>query len=486
VTATGPALQVIDGGKVDNEPPAPQDLEAEEKCLGALLIGGGMGEEPSRKIVQRVRDAGLEPEDFYYRTKHGAIFSAMLAADDEGKPVEASIVAHLLEGRGELELVGGKTKLVELWNLATAAGNAAHFANLVIAAARRRSQREVGKALAVAADNGGLDSDPALRRRLDALLQAQPGHTKFTLTVETAPELAALPEPDASDLLLGSLIVRGQRTLIAAGTGEGKTTFVFQAIRSIIEGEDFVGYQGRGGEVQRVLYIDAEQGLRTIKRRLVERGLDTCDRLDYIRVPDGLVLDSNQAHVAEVERVLRETPYSVVVADPLYKLHAGDSNAEREAVDLMRRFDRWRTEHHFALVMPAHTRKPVVGSKFTIHELFASSAYPRGAEVVLGLQRTRDGYAKLHYWKDRDGDLPIGARWGLLYSHDDGFCRDPKDEGPSTREQVAEIRARDPEITQKQAAKEIGVSERTVRHYWNEDTDASQTQLLDDAETEPA
>jgi hypothetical protein len=51
---------------------------------------------------------------------------------------------------------------------------------------------------------------------------------------------------------------------------------------------------------------------------------------------------------------------------------------------------------------------------------------------------------------------------------------------------VAELRSRDPEITQKQAAKEIGVSERTVRNYWNEDIDTAQTQLLDDAETEPA
>ena len=51
----------------------------------------------------------------------------------------------------------------------------------------------------------------------------------------------------------------------------------------------------------------------------------------------------------------------------------------------------------------------------------------RGAEVVLGLQRVRDGYAKLHFLKDRDGDLPIGAAWGLLFDREQGFRRDPND-----------------------------------------------------------
>jgi hypothetical protein len=47
--------------------------------------------------------------------------------------------------------------------------------------------------------------------------------------------------------------------------------------------------------------------------------------------------------------------------------------------------------------------------------------------VVLGLRRVNDGYAKLHFLKDRDGDLPIGAAWGLLFDQYEGFRRDPSD-----------------------------------------------------------
>ena len=99
----------------------------------------------------------------------------------------------------------------------------------------------------------------------------------------------------------------------------------------------------------------------------------------------------------------------------------------------------------------------------------------RGAEVVLGLQRVRDGYAQLHFLKDRDGDLPIGDRWGLLFDREQGFRRDPDDGKPSTREQLAELRSADPALTQAQAAEAIGVSERTIRTYWNEPSEAQIT-----------
>ena len=138
-----------------------------------------------------------------------------------------------------------------------------------------------------------------------------------------------------------------------------------------------------------MLVIDAEQGLKTIKRRLTEAGLGDCEEVDYLRVPDGLSLDSDEEQVAELKRVLAAGNYALVLADPLYKLHSGDSNDERQAVNLMRRFDAWREQYRFALQLPVHCRKPPPGAKFSIHEFFGSSAYLRGAEVVIGLQRPR-------------------------------------------------------------------------------------------------
>jgi len=307
-------------------------------------------------------------------------------------------------------------------------------------------------------------------------VQAEP----FELPMLTARALCALPEPEAGDELLGQLLVRGHRLVIGAHTGEGKTTWTLQAVRAILLGEDFLGFPGQGGG--RALVLDAEQGLRSIKRRLREAGLDESELVDYVRVPDGLSLDSDPRHVAAVEAAFAIGNYSLVVADPLYKLHAGDSNAEREAVDLMRRFDGWREEFGFALVLPVHCRKPVPGTKFSIHDLFGSSAYVRGAEVVVGLQRVSDGYSRLHFLKDREGDLEIGARWGLLFDRELGYRRDPDDgTKPTAKDAVRELLAQDPTLTVKQLETATGFAERTLRQAVKRVRDESERRLFEGA-----
>ena len=293
--------------------------------------------------------------------------------------------------------------------------------------------------------------------------------------VLTARELCALPDPPASEGLLGPLVVRGRRLVLGGHTGEGKTTMTLELVRAVVSRGEFLEWEGAGG---RALVLDAEQGLATVKRRLREAGLEERDDVDYVRIPDGLSLDSDPRHVAAVEETLERGNYVLVVADPLYKLHRGDSNDEREAVDLMRRFDGWRERYGFALAVPVHCRKPIPGTKFSIHDIFGSSAYVRGADVVLGLHRVSDGYARLHFLKDRDGDLPIGTSWGLLFSREEGYRRDPNDGKPSTAQRVRELRAERPYLTQAQVAEELGVTERTVRKYW---TDEDEETLLDGA-----
>jgi len=303
----------------------------------------------------------------------------------------------------------------------------------------------------------------------------------FALEVLSARELCALPDPPASDLLIGDLLVRGARTVVGGGTGEGKTTLSIQMLSALTFGGECLGIECAGGA--RALVVDAEQGTRSIKRLLREAGLDECDELDYIRVPDGLSLDSNTAQRDALEQKLEKGKYSAVAFDPLYKLHTGDSNDERHAVDLMRVFDDWRARYHFGLLLGCHTRKMpsgVAAAGLTINDIFGSGAYTRGAEVVLGVQRVRNGYGRLYFFKDRDGELEVGRRWGLLFDRERGFRRDPDDEKPSTAEQLQALREADPKITQAQAAAAIGVTERTIRNHWKTSEEAQES-LLDDA-----
>jgi hypothetical protein len=285
----------------------------------------------------------------------------------------------------------------------------------------------------------------------------------FVLDVRSAKALCELPDPTGSEELVGPLVGRRRRTVIGAHTGAGKTTITTALIRAVTLGEEFLDWRGAGDE--RALIMDAEQGLKSIKRLLREADLQDSEQVDYVRAPDGLSLDSDERHIAAVEGLLATRDYAVVAADPLYKLHTGDSNDERAAVDLMRRFDGWRETYGFGLVLPVHCRKPPVGARFSMHEFFGSSAYLRGAEVVLGLQRVRDGYSRLHFFKDRDGDLPVGSSWGLLFDRESGYRRDPEDgKKRTTADHVRELLEADPTITDAQLIAATGKSERTIRN----------------------
>jgi hypothetical protein len=313
-------------------------------------------------------------------------------------------------------------------------------------------------AVAQRAAKAGEDPKEAVAEILAVAPEVEP---PVRLEALTAREVCELPDAGDADKVLGELLVRGSRVVLGAHTGHGKTTLALYMVKAVALAEEFLGYTGTGG---RGLVIDAEQSLRSVKRKLAEVGLSRSDAVDYLRVPDGLALDHDDDEAVALEAVLARG-YDVVVCDPLYKLHSGDSNAEREAVDLMKLFDAWREEYRFALVLPVHCRKPPVGAKFTMHEFFGSSAYLRGAEVVLGLQLLSEGYSRLHWFKDRDGDLPVGSSWGLLYDVEQGFRRDPNDgqKRQTAEDKIAELLESVPGMTIDQLVKISGYAERTVK-----------------------
>jgi hypothetical protein len=302
---------------------------------------------------------------------------------------------------------------------------------------------------------------------IELLNQAGPegvGASRFE--VLSARDICRLPDPPGDDELLGQLLRRRQRTILGGHTGEGKTTFSHQILRAFTAAEHFLEWTGAGG---RALVLDVEQGLRTVKRKLAEAKLDQSTAVDYVRVPDGLTLDKDPTEVSEIERILVEGSYDVVLAGPLYKLHGGDSNAEREAVDLMKTFDRWRESFGFGLLVEVHCRKPPTGSRFSMHEFFGSSAYLRGAEVVVGLEKLRPGYSRIHFFKDRDGDLPVGEAWGLLFDRDEGYRRDPSDGRPkkTAPDKVREALESEPDQTSEHLQSATGYSPRTISNAVN-------------------
>ncbi len=113
----------------------PQNPEAEESVLGAMLISPGA----MAAVVEILR-----PSDFY-RLGHGTIYKAAIELYSRGEPVDAITVADHLDKQSELEAVGGKIRLFSLANLVPATANVAHYARIVRELATLRGLIETGQ-----------------------------------------------------------------------------------------------------------------------------------------------------------------------------------------------------------------------------------------------------------------------------------------------------------------------------------------------------
>src|SRR5262245_13466134 len=116
----------------------PQNLEAEESVLGAMLLST-----TAVGTVSELLDAG----DFY-RERHATIFRAMLGLWAKGEPVDAITLSDELDERGELEAVGGRAKIAELAGLVPAASNVEHYARIVKEMATLRGLVQAGLSIA--------------------------------------------------------------------------------------------------------------------------------------------------------------------------------------------------------------------------------------------------------------------------------------------------------------------------------------------------
>lgn len=102
----------------------PQNLEAEESVLGAMMI--------SPNAINACIDV-LEPDGAakFYRESHARIYRCAIELAAGGKPVDAITLIDALELRGELDSVGGRVRLHELAALVPASANVRHYASIV-------------------------------------------------------------------------------------------------------------------------------------------------------------------------------------------------------------------------------------------------------------------------------------------------------------------------------------------------------------------
>ena len=99
----------------------PQDLDAEQSVLGAMLLSD---------IALGDCSEVIRPEDFY-RANHGEVYAAMLDLFRRSEPVDQLTVCDALAARGSLEDVGGRPAVFALTETVPVAANARRYAEIV-------------------------------------------------------------------------------------------------------------------------------------------------------------------------------------------------------------------------------------------------------------------------------------------------------------------------------------------------------------------
>jgi replicative DNA helicase len=101
----------------------PQNLEAEESVLGAMMVSEG-------SIAPVILDVRLSDDDFY-RERHRLVFRAIKRLYERSEPIDALTVSELLTQQGELEEAGGRDGVSQLASTVPVPGNAGHYARIV-------------------------------------------------------------------------------------------------------------------------------------------------------------------------------------------------------------------------------------------------------------------------------------------------------------------------------------------------------------------
>lgn len=107
----------------------PQNIEAEQSLLGALLI--------DKDAVVKISEL-LTGEDFYRSEQHGSIYSAIQQLFEKREPIDLVSVTAELKKNGTYDKAGGSAYLTTLVNTVPTAAHIEHYAKIIKEHAVRR------------------------------------------------------------------------------------------------------------------------------------------------------------------------------------------------------------------------------------------------------------------------------------------------------------------------------------------------------------
>lgn len=142
------------GGEMFIDRVPPQNLEAEQALLGAVLL-------QSETLITAMEH--VRTEDFYDKS-HQLIYDSMIELGEESQPIDLITLTSRLKDKGELEDIGGVSYLAKLAHAVPTAANVEYYARIIeeksmVRRLIRTATQIVSEGYTNAEDVGGMLSD---------------------------------------------------------------------------------------------------------------------------------------------------------------------------------------------------------------------------------------------------------------------------------------------------------------------------------------
>lgn len=369
----------------DHERAMPHDIDAEMSVLGACML--------SPRACAEVLDT-LNPASFY-RPAHTVILNAIGRMHAQSLPVDPITLGKHLADSGQLAQAGGTGYLHGLAAAVPTAANADYYAEIVEDRALRRALIEYGTRLVNAAYTPDGDTHHLVEQ---AVAQARDirdrGRAADDLPVMDIIDFVQVE--DTYDWLIPNLLERGDRLILTASEGGGKSTLMRQLAVTVAAGIHPFRHREHTNPAT-VLVLDCENGEPASRRKYrpllnaaARTGRPLRRGVFHIECrPEGVDL-TRPADRAWVMRRIELLKPELLIIGPVYRLHAGNPNDEELARKVSVVIDEARATVNCAVLMEAHAPHH---NGFTQHRNLrplGSSLWMRWPEFGYGLRPVED------------------------------------------------------------------------------------------------
>lgn len=315
----------------------PQNIEAEQAVLGAMLI--------DKEAIAKATEV-LSADDFY-REAHRVIFSAMLELYNKNEAVDMVTVTEILKRDNKLEDIGGIAYITSLANVVLTAANVKYHADIVAEKSVLRQLVRVSTEIAAMGYEANEDVGTLLDTAESRILEISNRKKKADFTpindilmdsvqsieslLQNKGGLTGLPAGFADLDKLTSGLHPSDFIILAARPSMGKTALALNIVQNVA----LRAHKVIGGEPRSVAFFSLEMS----KEQLVNRMLCAEAGIDSQRLRVGEMHDEDWTHLWDACDTMSRAKIYI------------DDTAGITAMEMRSRARRLKAEHGLDLIV---------------------------------------------------------------------------------------------------------------------------------------